>query len=72
MRSIALTKPKPGHTINQPFDLMAASADLLAVNELIGELTHADDGTPASTDAIRAARRIRDQLEACINRHRRA
>ncbi|WP_457028127.1 hypothetical protein [Kitasatospora sp. P5_F3] len=63
------TPHPPGYTLGQPFDLMAASADLIAVSTVLQTLTHQDDGSPASTQAIRDARRLADRLSARIRKH---
>lgn len=66
-----MTTPPPGHTLTKPWDLMAASADLLEVSRLIGTLTQEDDGSTASTHAIQDARHLSDRLSARIRKHQR-
>ncbi|MFD8596949.1 hypothetical protein ACFV1L_18305 [Kitasatospora sp. NPDC059646] len=65
------TPPRPGHSLDVPFDLESAAADLLAVNRLISELAQNDDGSASNAAAINAARRLAGRISDRISEHTR-
>ncbi|MFF2612715.1 hypothetical protein [Kitasatospora sp. NPDC058046] len=58
----------PGWSLDQPFDLETAAADLQAAAAEVARLSRTDDGTAGHANAIREAKGIIRMISARIQR----